>query len=84
MRLKIKFIDKHINDANQVVFAAPVFQLIGKQCAPTPVRTFNKTLHRKITPMSWPDSSRHQENKTYLHSQDPKQPLRVFGYIDLV
>ena len=72
---EIKFIDKHINDANRVVFAYPIFQLIRKQCALALVRTFNKTLHRKTPLMSWTDSIRHQENKTFLHSLDPKETI---------
>ena len=41
---KIKLVDKHIDRANRIILANPVFQAFRKQRALAPIRPFNETL----------------------------------------
>jgi hypothetical protein len=42
---KTKFVDKNVYSANWIVFADPVFQAFGKQCALTAIRPFSEAPH---------------------------------------
>jgi hypothetical protein len=45
---KIKLINKDIDHPNRIVFADPVFQPLGKQCALTAVHALYKALHQHL------------------------------------